>query len=60
MPAWSYMRADSKSVHLNNNMQAKLDAQQSLQSELGLHAGKDFTPEQSGDHHPPRHTGPAT
>lgn len=39
----SYMRADSKSVHLNNNMQAKLDAQQSLQSELGLHAGKDFT-----------------
>lgn len=39
----SYMRADSKSVHLNNNMQAKFDAQQSLQSELGLHAGKDFT-----------------
>ncbi len=39
----SYMRADSKSVHLNNNMQAKLNAQQSLQSELGLHAGKDFT-----------------
>lgn len=39
----SYMRADSKSIHLNNNMQAKLNAQQSLQSELGLHAGKNFT-----------------
>lgn len=38
----SYMRADGKFVHLNNNMQAKLDVQQSLQSELGLHVGKDF------------------
>lgn len=39
----SYMRADGKPVHLNNNMQAKLDVQQSLQSEVGLHAGKNFT-----------------
>ncbi len=38
----TYMRADSGTVSLNNNMQAKLDAQQSLQSELGLHLGKDF------------------
>ena len=38
----TYMRADSGTVGLNNNMQAKLDAQQSLQSELGLHLGKDF------------------